>query len=206
MIQRLTFLMNTYIHKLKGRKTFGIFILLCFIFANVSAKEISVKRNSVKTTFLSWFTGSCKLSYERAVHSNQIMEFTAGYIGFGIDGHDNNPKGYTVRYAHKFMLFGNEIQPLNGLYLRPELIYSRFNYDQKSSRERKTSDMKSMIFSFGYQYVIRQFVIDAFCGGGYAWGKECDTHYQHGFVLWDYFDTYNKNIALTFGIKLGVCF
>lgn len=134
------------------------------------------------------------------------MEFTAGYIGFGGDKYNNNPEGYTFRYAHKFMLRGNNAQPLNGLYLRPELIYSHFDYDMKDTHIRNTSDMGSLMFTAGYQYVIHHLVIDAFVGSGYAWGNACDTHYQHGFALWDYFGTYNKNIAMTFGIKLGVCF
>lgn len=191
---------------MKEKKYIYILVFLYFIFADVSAKEIRVMQNSIKTTFLSWFTGSCKLSYERAIFSNQTMEFTAGYIGVGIDGHNNNPKGYTARYAHKLILFGNEVKPLNGFYLRPELIYTRFDYDQKNIPERQTSDMKSLMFTFGYQYVIRRVVLDAFFGSGYAWGNECDTNYQHGFMLWDYFNTYNKNIAMTFGVKLGICF
>ena len=177
----------------------------CFVFVNVYAED-NVKRNAVKTTILSWITGSCKLSYERAVFDNQTMEMTVGYIGVGNDKYKNDPKGYTVRYAHKFMLLGNNNCPLNGLYLRPELIYSHFHYDVKEGFERKLSEMGSLMFTAGYQYVINRFVLDAFFGSGYAIGNESDTHYQHGFLLWEYFGTYNKNIAMTFGVKLGVCF
>lgn len=160
----------------------------------------------MKTTFLSWFSGSCKISYERAVFKHQTMEMTVGYIGFAGDKYDNNPEGYTIRYAHKFMLLGNDVQPLNGFYLRPELIYSRFHYDAEEIRERKLSEMGSGMFTVGYQYIIRRLVVDAYFGSGYAWGKEADTHYQHGFSLWDYFGSYNKHISMTFGVKLGVSF
>ena len=182
-----------------------LIFLFYFIFVSVNAKDL-VKRNAVKTTLLSWLTGSCKISYERSVFSNQTMELTAGYIGVGLDKYKNNPKGYTIRCAHKFMLLGNNTQPLNGLYLRPELIYSHFRYDTKESFGRKFSDMGSLVFTTGYQYVINRFIVDAFFGSGYAIGNECDTHYQHSFSLWEYFGTYNKNIAMTFGVKLGVCF
>ena len=191
---------------MRGKKSLFVMVFLCFLFADVSAEGIPARKNAIKSTFLSWFTGSCKLSYERAVFNNQTMELTAGYIGIGFDKHDNNPKGFTARYAHKFILSGNEIRPLNGFYLRPELIYSRFNYDQKDTGVRKTSEMESLVFTVGYQYVVRRFVADAFFGGGYARGNPADTNYQHGFMLWDYFGRYNKHIAMTFGVKLGVCF
>jgi hypothetical protein len=182
-------------------------MFLCFVFAGESSgAELPVRRNAIKTTFLSWFSGSSKLSYERAVFDNQTMEMTVGYIGVGHDKYKNNPEGYTVRYAHKFMLSGNDIKPLNGFYLRPELIYSHFYYDAKDLSGRKLSEMGSIVFTAGYQYVINCFVIDTWFGSGYAFGNECDTHYQHGFSLWDYFGTYDKNIAMTFGVKLGVCF
>ena len=188
----------------------GRFLLIWFCFClactDSSANEITARRNAFKATFLSWFSGSCKFSYERAVFDNQTMEMTVGYIGFGWDKYDNNPEGYTIRYAHKFMLLGNDIQPLNGFYLRPELIYSCFHYNAEEIRERKLSQMGSAMFTIGYQYAIHRFVVDAYFGSGYAWGKEADTHYQHGFSLWDYFGNYNKHISMTFGVKLGVSF
>ena len=183
-----------------------ILLYFCFVFANASADEVPVRRNAVKITFLSWFSGSSKVSYERAVFGNQTMETTVGYIGAGYDKYKNNPEGYTIRYAHKFMFRGNDIKPLNGFYLRPEVIYSRFNYDSEDLSERQLSEMGSFVFTTGYQYVINRFVLDAYFGSGYAWGNECDTHYQHGFSLWDYFGAYNSNIAMTFGVKVGICF
>ena len=191
-------------------KTMGRFLLialfLCFAFVSaLYAGEYSAKRNAAKITFLSWFSGSSKVSYERAIFGNQTMETTLGYIGAGYDKYKNNPEGFTARYAHKFFVLDNAL-PLKGIYLRPEMIYSRFRYDAKDISERKLSEMGSLVFTVGYQYVINRFVIDAYFGSGYAWGAECDTHYQHGFSLWEYFGSYNKNIAMTFGVKLGVCF
>ena len=184
-----------------------LLLLICIAFTGaLSAEDVLVRRNAVKATFLSWVSGSSKISYERAVFGNQTMEMTVGYIGLGFDKYKNNPEGYTIRYAHKFFLSGNKVKPLKGFYLRPELIYSHFNYDTKNLSERKLSEMGSVVFTAGYQYVISHFVVDAYFGGGYAFGNECDTHYQHGFSLWNYFGTYNKNIAMTFGVKVGFCF
>ena len=183
-----------------------IIVLPCIICANAFSKEDSPRQNAIKTTFLSWFTGSCKISYERAVFSNQTIEFTGGYIGFGWDKWENNPRGYTARYAHKLILFGQNSQPLTGFYLRPELIYSDFHYNRQNGNERILSRMGSACFTVGYQYAIRRLVADCFFGSGYAWGKAADTNYQHGFMLWDYGGNNNKNIALTFGMKLGIIF
>ena len=180
-------------------------LLFCSVFIPVSAEEVAIRQNAVKITFLSWFSGSCKVSYERAVFDNQTMELILGYIGAGYDKYKNNPEGYTVRYAHKLML-SDRSQPLKGFYLRPEIIYSRFRYDAKDLSERKRSEMGSLMFTTGYQYVVNRFVVDTYFGSGYAWGTECDTYYQHGFSLWDYFGTKNKNIAMTFGVKFGFCF
>ena len=54
-------------------------------------------RNAVKITFLSWATGSTKLSYERALPHRQSAELCASIIGAGYDKYGNNPRGYTLR-------------------------------------------------------------------------------------------------------------
>ena len=80
--------------------------------------------NSIKITFLSWSTGSTKISYERALPNlNQSSEICGSLICAGYDKYDNNPLGFTVRYGHKFF-FGERELSLKGFYLRPELIYS----------------------------------------------------------------------------------
>ena len=188
------------------KKVYYIVLFCSLAFVNASATDVPVRRQAVKTTFLSWFTGSCKVSYERAIFSNQTMEVTAGYIGFGHDKFQNHPEGYTARYAHKFILYGNQYQPLNGFYLRPEMIFSYFHYDTKHHRDRQLSKMGSAVFTVGYQYAVHRFVADFFIGSGYAFGKEADTFYQHGFALWNYLERYHKNIDMTLGVKFGVSF
>ena len=62
--------------------------------------------NSVKITFLSWISGSTKLSYERAFPEiRQSGEICGSVICAGFDKYKNNPLGFTVRYGHKFFLF-----------------------------------------------------------------------------------------------------
>lgn len=83
-------------------------------------------KNAVKLTFLSWFSGSTKISYERAFPKcKQSGEICASMIGAGYDKYKNDPLGFTLRYGHKFFVAGyKEERPLMGFYLRPEAIYS----------------------------------------------------------------------------------
>ena len=83
--------------------------------------------NSVKITFLSWLSGSTKISYERAFpSSHQSGEICASLISAGYDKYQNSPMGFTVRYGHKFFL-GEQDLSLKGFYLRPEFIYSYYH-------------------------------------------------------------------------------
>lgn len=164
------------------------------------------QKNAIKITFLSWITGSTKISYERALLENQSMEFTASFIGAGYDKYRNNPLGYTLRYGHKFFLNGQRIRKLQGFYLRPELIYCHYKYDMQETGERGTANMAALLASVGYQWNWQRFILDAWLGGGYAIGTLSDTGYHHGFALWDYFGTQHENIAMSFTVKLGYAF
>ena len=163
--------------------------------------------NSVKITFLSWFSGSTKLSYERAFpQSRQSGEICASLICAGYDKYNNNPLGFTVRYGHKFFLPDNDGLSLKGLYLRPEVIYSHYKYDRKADSVRTLANMGAVLGTVGYQYVYKRFLADLWVGGGYAYGNQAETSYHHGFELWHWFNTYHPNIALSFSIRVGFCF
>ena len=80
--------------------------------------------NSVKITFLSWTSGSTKVSYERALPNwHQSGELCASLISAGYDKYNNDPLGFTLRYGHKFFINQGDIA-LKGFYLRPEFINS----------------------------------------------------------------------------------
>jgi hypothetical protein len=170
--------------------------------------------NSIKITFLSWSTGSTKISYERALPNlNQSSEICGSLICAGYDKYDNNPLGFTVRYGHKFF-FGEREYSLKGFYLRPELIYSYYHYNCtstglhncKASNAREKAAMCALLGTAGYQYIYKRFLADFWFGAGYAYGNPADTGYHHGFQLWDYLGTSHDNIALSFTIRLGFCF
>lgn len=163
--------------------------------------------NSVKITFLSWLSGSTKLSYERAFPQlNQSGEICASLICAGYDKYDNDPLGFTVRYGHKFFLPDNDGLSLKGFYLRPEVIYSHYTYTYSVDATRTLANMGSVLGTVGYQYVYKRFLADFWFGGGYAFGNASETLYHHGFELWHWLGKVNTNIAMSFSIRLGFCF
>ncbi len=183
---------------------FAIFLLLCFTATVLQSSE--PRKNAIRTTFLSFATGSAKLSYERSLTYRHSAEITGGVIGWGFDGQGNRPRGGLLRYAHKFFLNSKPAFPMDGFYLKPEFALSNFNYDQQNGAGRKKSTMGALMACGGYQWTRRLLSIDGFVGAGAAGGNEVDTYYEHGFILWDFFGTQRKNIALTFGVKVGVAF
>ena len=171
--------------------------------------------NSVKITFLSWISGSTKISYERAFPKvKQSGEICASLICAGYDKYKNDPLGFTVRYGHKFFIPDNDGRSLMGFYLRPEVMYSHYTYTCantglfgcKMSGGREKAQMGALLATVGYQYVYKRFLADFWVGGGYALGTPADTGYHHGFELWHWFGKHNPNIAMSFSIRLGVCF
>lgn len=196
------------------KKVILIIICLFIIVSNniVQAKSLGLYPekdylNSMKITFLSWISGSTKLSYERAFKNiNQSGEVCTSLIGAGYDKYHNNPKGYTLRYGHKFFINSNHKKSLMGFYLRPEIVYSHYTYDRQANGHRTMADDTAFLGTFGYQYVHKRFLADFWVGGGYATGTPAETYYHHGFELWHFFNSVNTNIALSFSIRLGICF
>ena len=82
--------------------------------------------NAVKLTFLSWASGSTKISYERAFpRVAQSGEICTSLICAGYDKYKNDPLGFTLRYGHKFFVAGYDarfLPPPRG-YLLPLRLY-----------------------------------------------------------------------------------
>ena len=173
----------------------------------VSAPKQTDYLNSVKITFLSWISGSTKISYERAFPKvRQSGEICGSLICAGYDKYHNNPLGFTVRYGHKFFLAGNEGGGLKGFYVRPELIYATYKYNLRDTGLRTQARMGTLLATAGYQTRFGRFLIDAWAGAGPAFGTPAETGYHHGFALWNVFGTRSDHIALSFSVRLGVCF
>lgn len=193
------------------RKIFTILIVALFGVVATAKAEGSVfdvpYKNAIKVTFLSWASGSTKISYERAFpECKQAGEICASIIGAGYDKYKNNPLGFTLRYGHKFFVAGyKKERPMMGFYLRPELIYSHYDYTTKAGA-REPVRMGAILGTFGYQLCVKRFVADAWVGAGYCDGKMADTGYYHGFQTFDWLGKHSDNIALSFSIRLGVLF
>ena len=187
-------------------------LLMCLVFStSASAAQTPSDNpdylNSVKITFLSWLSGSTKVSYERALPElRQSGELCGSFIKAGYDKYNNDPLGFTVRYGHKFFTRDNDDRSLMGFYLRPEVIYSHYYYTSKVSDERTLANMGALLGTVGYQYVYKRFLADFWVGGGYALGTPAETNYHHGFELWHWFGSENQNLAMSFSIRLGLCF
>ena len=193
------------------KKIFVILIITLFGVVSTAKAESSIfdapYKNAVKITFLSWASGSTKISYERAFPKyKQAGEICASVIGAGYDKYKNNPLGFTVRYGHKFFVAGyKKERPMMGFYVRPELIYSHYDYTSKAAT-REPVRMGAILATLGYQLCIKRFVADAWVGAGYCAGKMAETGYYHGFQTFEWLGKHSDNIALSFSIRLGVLF
>ena len=187
------------------KKLKGIILLTCLLCPMMGvASEVYDK--ALKVTFLSWLTGSTKVSYERAFDNHQTAEICASMIGAGYDKFGNKPLGFTLRYGHKFFLAGNQEGGLQGFYVRPEAIYSHYSYNARTTLLRTPAQMGALLATTGYQTNYGRFLVDVWVGGGYAFGIPSETGYHHGFALWNVLGQRNNNIALSFSVRLGYCF
>mgnify|MGYP006992090856 CR=1 FL=1 len=149
-------------------RTIKTILLALFLFVPLAGSATEYK-NAFKVTFLSWATGSTKVSYERAFNPHQSGEICASLIGAGYDKFQNNPLGYTLRYGHKFFLAGNEEGGLKGFYVRPEFIYA--NYKTEQEKIKQVHDyLTFVIVEFFCVLVIFEDVIFWILGNEYAQG------------------------------------
>lgn len=179
--------------------------LICLVSLPQQASANEPYDNALKITFLSWSTGSTKISYERALpQKKQSAEFCGSLISAGYDKYQNDPLGFTLRYSHKFFVGNYDIKrPLQGAYLRPEVIFSNYKYTHSVSSARTPARMCALLGSAGYQHCFGHLVVDGWVGGGWAFGRASETGYMHGFQLWKWLGKRNDNIALSFSVRIG---
>lgn len=180
-------------------------LLLCVVAFPARVRAEEPYKNGIKITFLSWATGSTKISYERAFPEiKQSAEICSSLISAGYDKYQNDPMGFTLRYSHKFFVGPYDTaKPLQGAYLRPEVIYSDYKYTHSLTGRRTPARMCALLATAGYQHCFGHFVVDGWVGGGYAFGRASETGYHHGFQLWKWLGKRNDNIALSFSIRIG---
>ncbi|MFA5463487.1 MAG: hypothetical protein WC265_05370, partial [Dysgonamonadaceae bacterium] len=184
-------------------------ILLFFIaYSFISAQSIPAihKKNNLKVTILSLFSGSTKITYERYLLSSQSIEITGGIIGAGFDMlKHNHAKGALCRLAYKYIFSSKKNSLLQGWYVKPELAFSSYtyNYYNTSSQLERLSVARLAILSVGgYEWVQKWFVFDIFAGMGLGVGNANHSNYHHGYIGFNP----ESIFALTAGFKLGVSF
>lgn len=173
--------------------------------------------NNMKMTLLSLGSGSSRLSYERAVDEQHSAELTIGLIGAGFDILNHaDPNGYLVKACYKWNLLhqpGSE-SPLAGLYVKPELIWVDFSYNCSETGyntllpvdcdpilEHHTHQL-ALLAECGYQFILKGFLLDAYCGLGPTLGTGNALNYYHGFITWPV----DSHMAWTAGFRLGYTF
>ena len=196
--------MNRFIHKTRVIRLAAM-VLLMLVAVPQHTKAGESYTNALKITFLSWSTGSTKVSYEKALPEyKQSAEICTSLISAGYDKYQNDPLGFTLRYSHKFFVGPYDVKkPLQGAYLRPEIIYSDYKYTHSVTGLRTPARMCALLGSVGYQHCFNRIVVDGWVGGGYAFGRASETGYHHGFQLWKWLGKRNDNIALSFSIRIG---
>ena len=179
---------------------FLIGIITCSFIKTYSQER--VYNNAIKITFLSFFTGSTKVTYERATFPRQSFEITAGIIGWGYDKFKVTPKGGLLRVSYKFILYSKSPEPLNGFYVKPELAFSHFyhNFSTEEKSGRTLSSWVTLMGCGGYQWTRKWLVLEGFVGAGIGIGTNTPLQYHHGFI------DRLKVVTLTFGLKVGVAF
>ena len=175
-------------------------ITICSFIKTYSQER--VYNNAIKVTFLSFITGSTKVTYERATFPRQSFEITAGVIGWGHDKFKVNPKGGLFRVSYKFILYSKSPEPLNGFYVKPELAFSHFHHDffTEEKNNRTLSSWVTLMGCTGYQWTRKWLVLEGFVGAGMGIGTKTPQQYHHGFI------DRLKCVTLTFGLKVGVAF
>lgn len=165
------------------------------------------RKQGLKVTVLSLFSGSIKLTYERLIIPKQSLEVSLGYIGFGYDKNNKAYSGYLARLAYKFIYPFQNTQALAGLYIKPELAYSNYEYDSHPESmpdivKREHVSRLAIMAVGGYQFIFKGFMLDLFAGLGVGVGDAKGSNYHHGYIGFNC----DSHMAFTAGFKLGYAF
>lgn len=194
----------------KATTTLLLLLGLASIAMSQRANQLVSPKNDVKATFLSIFSGSSRFTYERALSPSTSAEITIGAIGMGYDMMNHAaPEGLVLKGAWKYNLQSAHQgwSPLNGLYLKPEIIYANYRYDNKpknapTSKEtpRDHTVRWALMAEGGWQYTWRWFLTDIYMGLGPSWGDVNAHNYYHGIMLFPE----GGHLAFTAGCRIGI--
>lgn len=177
------------------------------------------KKNALKVGFFNPFLGSTQFSYERSLKPGKSFETTLGIIGLGKDVTDTSPRGATFKFGYKLIKTPDYYVPgmrsshiLNGGYIKPEIVFNVFNYDEtnydfyQSTTTRENSFSGAFILNLGKQWIVSNFVLDLYFGAGFGFASNSD-YYDGGGLYYGFLGAYDGfPIALSGGLKIGFLF
>ncbi len=181
---------------------------------------IHVPKNVVKIDFLSPLFNQFTFGYERAIRLGVNLDVKAGIIGFRISEGLEYAEGFLVKAGVKFIWTTESIlrgltykHPMNGKYLKPELIYNQF--DTFGEKGKITYNNYAFCVNFGNQYILwNRFTLDYYAGLGYAYQKsnyDATSSYDRNDVELNYNHShfyFGKKfpLALNGGLTAGMVF
>lgn len=175
------------------------------------------KKNAIKMNFLSPLFGHTQLAYERNLYPGQSIEISLGFIGLGRDDRDINPAGFysgvSYKFFHKPLFFRRGTRYshlLSGSYIRPEVSFGFYNYDNRrdngnSNISRDSRSFGALMLNFGKQFVFSDiFLLDYYVGLGYSAATNDENnndYYDYSLVR-----AGDNPFSMTAGLRIGILF
>ena len=175
-------------------------------------KEIPYKKNAVKIHILAPIMGHLSFSYERSFAPGRSLEFGAGYI-YGFPSNGGAENGFILKAGLKIMrkrkpLFDvlKYIHVLNGLYIKPELVFNTFSSTHRGNNDNKVKQIASfsVLLEFGRQIVYRDLLMmDYYFGFGYGYTNDGQIPFYYSHIT---SAAPSFPISITSGIRFGFLF
>ncbi|HNU18481.1 MAG TPA: hypothetical protein PKH56_11685 [Saprospiraceae bacterium] len=135
---------------------------------------IKPPQSVIKIDFLSPLLNHLTLGYERCLKIGFNLDLKAAVIGFRINESLDYSEGVLVKAGIKKIWVTESISrglkykhPINGKYIKPELIFSYF--DNFTEKGKVTYTNYALVINFGNQYILWDFLtLDYYAGFGYG--------------------------------------
>jgi hypothetical protein len=177
-------------------------------------------KNVLKIDFLSPLFNQLTIGYERSIRMGMNLDVKGAVIGFRISEGIDYAEGFFIKAGIKFVWTTETIlrglkykHPLNGKYVKPELIYSLF--DTFGEKGKITYSNYAICINFGNQYILWDtLTLDYYAGFGYGLQystyaptstydrNDVDLNYNHSHLY------FGKKLPLVLngGVTVGLIF
>ena len=135
---------------------------------------VTEKKNAFKVDLAAPFLNHITVGYERWLKTGLNLEVKAGLIGPGFSHSLDTSDGFLLKAGVKFVICGTSYMrgqkytnPMKGNFLKPELMYSRFNTKSDSKKTEYTNFAVNLIL--GKQLLVgERFSFEFFGGLGFG--------------------------------------